>query len=357
MVTVRTFPSVCSFRGPDTAQLAVAVSGSGHLFDGPPASARDFNHTRRTIRDVREVVWQRKCSILWDDDARESPQRTVTGAFDATQLRRQLFFAQQQLDDAVKCHRIIAPSTPRSMLNAIADLPFYTFVGWHLYAEWTRFGSESRDKPDLYVPKAGFGHGHVELGWCAAFKGLGHAHLGSRRELRYNPWRILRDEAHDVTLVQFHDTQADAVTAAKQARPSHQLMGYTVLPVGVYFHGGTGMYAFPEPHPFTYDTSGEYDATTRTWRVRRSAPLFPREVTDFAAFRFYSRNTDQPIERFEVVFDREELARQHQEALWCREMDSCVEGGGRVAPLDADYVPEPPAPPDWVRAVQDREGE
>lgn len=71
----------------------------------------------------------------------------------------------------------------------------------------------------------GFGDGHYSLGWCCAFKGAGHDRLVSRRWLEHGPWRLLRDEATDLSLVQFCDLEADPDVMRAQAIPGHERMG------------------------------------------------------------------------------------------------------------------------------------
>lgn len=77
---------------------------------------------------------------------------------------------------------------------------------------------------DEWYRAPGFGDGHVSLGWAAAFKGAGHDRLVSRRWLDGGPWKVI-EGPEDVSLVLFHDLDADAEQALKQARPAHEQMG------------------------------------------------------------------------------------------------------------------------------------
>ena len=72
----------------------------------------------------------------------------------------------------------------------------------------------------LEVESYGFGRGHYAHGWGCAFRGRGHDRLVSRRWLDFGPWRVLRRPG-DLTLVQFHDLNADAATAALQIGRAH----------------------------------------------------------------------------------------------------------------------------------------
>lgn len=105
------------------------------------------------------------------------------------------------------------------------------------------WGEPDRDRQCL-GPR--FGDGHYGHGWGCAFKGDGHRNLVSRRWLEHGPWQLVRG-ANDVSLVLFHDLNADPATALEQAKPSHQRMG--ISPEGgyiqssfVYRHDLSGMF-------------------------------------------------------------------------------------------------------------------
>ena len=109
------------------------------------------------------------------------------------------------------------PRSTEAVLEMLSPLP------WQL-AEFRSFHSLTYDFDQIYRAP-GFLDSHFDHGWGCALKGAGHDHLVSRRWLEYGPWRLIRDEENDISLVQFHDLEADAITALEQAKPGHKRMG------------------------------------------------------------------------------------------------------------------------------------
>src|SRR5690606_34932321 len=107
---------------------------------------------------------------------------------------------------------------PTSVLSLQSELMVAAFE-LAVVQTWFRW-----EWPEGYVAPS-FADMHYPHGWACAFKGPGHDRLVSRRWLAYGPWRLIRDDEHDVSFVQFHDLDADAKTALEQAKPGHQRMG------------------------------------------------------------------------------------------------------------------------------------
>src|SRR5947209_2134586 len=102
-----------------------------------------------------------------------------------------------------------APAT-FEMLNT---LPFELAVIGRVYQEWW----------DEQYETYSFSDGHVPHGWACAFRAGGYERLVSRRWLDFGPWR--KRESGDATWVEFHDLEADAQTALRQAQPGWERMG------------------------------------------------------------------------------------------------------------------------------------
>ena len=96
--------------------------------------------------------------------------------------------------------------TPESVLALIRAWPFEACITDPVHLSW--------------LSESDYRSGH---GWAFVLKGAGHR-LCSARIRDRGPWRILRDEEHDVTMFQFHDLDAPAEVALEQARPGHQLL-------------------------------------------------------------------------------------------------------------------------------------
>jgi hypothetical protein len=189
----------------------------------------------------------------------------------------------------------------------------------------------------------GFSYRHGPLGWGCAFKGEGHKRVVSRRYLEYGPWHVIRDEANDVTLIQFHDLNADPLTALEQAKPGHQLMGHP-------FEGGF----IQRDYQIANELSAIYTPEERklTYTVNQR-PVTKSELLDVCATRLWQLlGADKPVERVSYLFIYEEDARKHLHDLWLREIECWAFIDGLPVRLDENYTPPPPDKPEWVQQLE-----
>jgi hypothetical protein len=196
----------------------------------------------------------------------------------------------------------------------------------------------------LDVDTFGFGRGHYAHGWGCAFRGAGHNRLVSRRWLEFGPWRILRRSA-DLTLVQFHDLNADAATAAGQARPGHERMG--ISKIGGYLQ---------VPYAYTRDVEGLYVAERRTLEivVPPGGKVEQVHMRDACALRYEHRvlqPAEKPIDQLAYIFLDESDAHAHLHELWLRELEVWLVDGAGKRRLDATYCPTPILP-EWVTSLE-----
>ncbi|HAA32455.1 MAG TPA: hypothetical protein DCE56_38100, partial [Cyanobacteria bacterium UBA8553] len=196
--------------------------------------------------------------------------------------------------------------------------------------------------PDIDYLANSLRDSHFNHGWGCAFKGAGHDHLVSRRWLEFGPWRLIRDEENDISLVQFHDLEADAVTALEQGKPGHQRMG--VSDIGGFINS---------KFEFSTNINGLYDSEKRRLRVVNiDQPISQREMLDLCATRFLqSLGAEKPIDSVGYVFLRGEQGYDYLHELWLREIECWAILKGVEVRLDTDYHPTPEIP-DWVRRLQ-----
>lgn len=219
----------------------------------------------------------------------------------------------------------------------IERLPFLVCSVGRIYVfQWAK----------MEIDSPSFGVGHVHHGWACAFRGAGHDRLVSRRWIDFGPWRVIR-RADDLTIVQFHDLQADPATAATQARPGWERMGPSST---------GGFLSFP--YRFSYEVEGLYLPSTRTLeivvppggkveqvRMRDACAVRSRHNLDAAA-------AGRPIDQVAYVFVDEADARAHLHELWLRELEVWLVDGTGKRRLDDAYAPtlQPPA---WVHQLDD----
>jgi len=193
-----------------------------------------------------------------------------------------------------------------------------------------------------------FSEGHYIHGFAAAFRGdVGHKRLVSRRWLEHGPWRVIRDEALDISFVQFHEIDAPMGLDAEQAWPGHHRMGLDE----------DGGYTSPN-HAIRLFKPSFYDPDTRTSIVIVPAgrAVSHDEMLEAAAVRANQPYPDLVIDQVAFVFANEADARLHLHDLWLRGLEvRAITPTGEVR-LDDDYYADPPPKPDWVAREQARDG-
>jgi hypothetical protein len=207
----------------------------------------------------------------------------------------------------------------------------------NVYSEWSNIDREI----------FGFGDRHGVLGMGCAFRGAGHTRVVSRRALEYGPWLVKRDEALDITYIQFHDLDADANTALEQALPGHALMADPYE--GIFIQ--TGYQILDEKfRPL-------YEADTKTIKIIvHGREVTKAEMLDACATRRWQLLGDnKPVERAAFMFMTEDEARDNLFELWLRELECWAIIKGVETRLDLDYTPPPLVKPQWVLDVEARE--
>jgi hypothetical protein len=236
------------------------------------------------------------------------------------------------------------PKTIQEVINMIAPVP-WTLASFHTtHDDWNSI--EKQDEGTDYLGPM-IGSLQYPLGWACAFKGEGHKHLASKRILDYGPWRVIRDEANDITLVQFYDLDVDADTALEQAKPGHKLMGD-------YAHGAL----MTQDNPFYGELNGIYQATKRKLEIvvaYRDLPL--TEIIDACKAKYaQSLGTEQPIDNVAFIFTAEEdEAHKYLFDIWLRGLECWTFINHELVRVDEDYTPPPPQKPEWVKQLEAQE--
>ncbi len=225
------------------------------------------------------------------------------------------------------------PRSVEAVLEMLSPLPWRIATFRSINLDWFT--------PKIDYRPPNFCNSHYAHGWGCAFKGAGHDHLVSRRWLEYGPWRLLRDEANDISLVQFHDLEADAVTALSQAKPGHKRMGVD----------DTGGFINTK---FVYKTDirGLYSSDNHQLTiVNTDRPVTQREMLDLCAARYQQTlGPEQPIDSVRYVFLFGEQGYDYLQELWLREIECWAIIKGVEVRLDADYRPTREIP-EWVRRL------
>jgi hypothetical protein len=189
----------------------------------------------------------------------------------------------------------------------------------------------------------GFANKHHPLDWGCAFKGEGHKRLVSQRILEFGPWHLIRDEENDITLVQFHDLNADSETALEQAKPGHALMSKP-------FEGAF----FQKDFSLAGDLDVLYEPAERKVKVivaGRDVPI--SEMVDMAKARYEQLlGPEKPFDSVAYIFTESEAdARAHLHDLWLRELECWAFIDDLQTRIDLDYHPTPNKP-EWVRRLE-----
>lgn len=226
--------------------------------------------------------------------------------------------------------RFTFPRQVSAAVDWLAEAPFEVASFGGLYHNWENIDPE-------YSPPS-FSRNHWPHGWGCAFKRGGHRRLVSRRWLDHGPWKLWRGR-DDLSLVQFHDLEADAATALAQAKPGHVRMG--ISNSGGFLQKG---YVYEQP------PQGLYSPAERKLRiVVTGREVSEVEMLDACAARHYQAlGADQPLDSIAYIFIDQATAQRHLHELWLRELECYAIVDGKEIRLDENYHP-PFAPPEWTR--------
>jgi hypothetical protein len=213
-----------------------------------------------------------------------------------------------------------------AVLQQLERIPFSVAVFSSVHPEWRK------PFPGYRAPT--FGEMLPPHGWACAFRGPGHERLVSRRWLAFGPWR-LHERNGDLSILEFHDAEADAAAALAQATPGHRRAGAT--DEGGYIQPGFVYKAAPR---------GLYDKKTGLLKVVVAGrALTQRELLEACALRVETRNVDPgPISNVAYIFVEEEEARESLHELWLRGLECRTLRDGVEIRLDKDYTPVPTRP-------------
>ena len=221
---------------------------------------------------------------------------------------------------------------------------------------WLAVFGDLFESRDCWKPHKRPGDGGRELfgfaqtvapGWGCMFVGdRGHAQLVSRRWLDHGPW-LLHRFADDISLIQFHDLDADPATALAQALPGHCRLG----------DNDTGGWLRSRYTP-KYETKGLYVASDQTLRivVAPGRVISEREMLDACAERLVGRyNAEKPIRVVRYAFIDPDDAQRHLHEMWLRDLEVWTfTSNGKEIRIDDTYDPSP-TPPEWVRRLRKAE--
>jgi hypothetical protein len=189
---------------------------------------------------------------------------------------------------------------------------------------------------------------HADHGWACFFRGRGHEQVLSRRYLHHGPWRTVYLPEEDLTMVQFHDLDADVHTAIEQARVGHLIMGYSPIG-GIFFHRG-------DAHPHQQIT-GNYDRRTKTffYMMIGDRRISPKLTADLGWLRLHNRDgrgeIGKPVENVRLVYWDEDKAREDLDVAWRSGFEVAALIKGEEVRLDEGYE-TPFEHPDWVKLLR-----
>lgn len=244
--------------------------------------------------------------------------------------------------DFIKFRDYDAPHPTTATMLQFAALEPMQFMTCSNIFEWII--ARKGDRVKHYRGRS-FGDGHDLHGWFSAFRGEGHDRLASRRLLRYGPWRLI-ERPGDLSIIEYHDPNAEEFEALEQAIPGHQAMGLS--PTGAFIHPS---YRFDENTNWgTYNkTNGDLERMV----VGREVPV--TELRELAAIRL-NQPLNVKVKRTVLVFTDETQARAHLHAAWLWGSVVRTFVNGAEVELTADYVPPPPVVLDWVKKRRDEDG-
>lgn len=286
---------------------------------------------------------------------------------------RQTLYIEDGINTQILSSTPVAPANVREFFEALKPLPFEVAT-LHV-----------RDVGNL-SPRA-VGQFHFPMGPAVAFKGKGHDRLCSRRLLAMGPWYVHRDEATDLSVIQFH---ADAITWNDVDWPTafaQAQRGYYLCDVSIVEHGGryvvSDLFQTAEAFPLTYDARRRVYRVHQTGETRASST----KMADCNALRFHSRvaparfaaieadlristrgedraagllrNTPlltAPFDEIEFVYDDVASAYADLMELYIRGFPVYAKFPDGERRIDLTFTPPPPPSQPWIEALKARYG-
>lgn len=293
------------FLGADAPALVARAQAAGFLPSVPPTRASRAGATFSMRGAVAEEVGHSEELVLsWGQE----------GHLDYSRERDFLLLASGAW----------SPSA-HGLLELLCDWPFLTCTTNGLFPEeWGDYRSAH--------------------GWAFALRGAGHK-LVSPRVLERGPWRRLRAEASDTTVIQFHQLETDGETALEQARPGHVLLEFMWR--GGHYAGHAGAF---RGHASRYKPS-LYDPATHTSIVIVEGREVSAQEMGIAAATRIHQVFPEPVEQVAFVYLDEATARRQLPALWLYGLEVRAMTAQGERRIDLDYSPPPVELPAWVRAL------
>lgn len=283
-----------TFQGAAPRSLVERAIAAGFLPDRQ-ASTLEVDGTRAAIQPVPALVETAEdLAVAWGDDAGLEWGR-----------RR----------DDLYLHRSRWEASTEHLVSLLGDLPFEACLTGKLVLSWWE----------------GYKAMH---GWAFALKGTGHR-LVSPRILERGPWRLVRDAAHELSVIEFHDADADADSALAQARPGHALLA----PMWLGGHYAGRDWAFRAQAEAAGYRPLAYDRATQTSIILvQDREVAPAEMGIAAGTRIH-QIFPEPIAQVAFVFMDEATARRQLPALWLYGLEVRAMTAQGERRIDLDYQP------------------
>lgn len=211
---------------------------------------------------------------------------------------------------------------------------------------------------------------HEGIGHAVLLKGPGHDRLVSRRLLERGPWRRLRNETHDVTLLQLHELGVDRETAWRQAAPGYAALaddrdgGFVPTlcritnELSLFYHADAREMRIVWPEAVELPRSAMRDACTLRYHHKIPPERYAATRARHAhvAKMFGPQNehvvapppATEPFDHVGFVFVTDAEAQLYLHDLWLRDLRCWSMEGGGLRRLDEAYDPPPPTRPEWI---------
>lgn len=313
----------------------------GELMRGIIASRPEFSSLpQRVLANLSKPI---TASATWLDDGLAAFKRSLSARWRGPSDPAWPLVAATRGDGdggAVQVHLEVEWSAP-CVVEQVVSLGAWLAVFDHFY-----YGSSGWNE------RRSFDGLHVDLGWGCMFVGdKGHERLVSRRWLEHGPWWLRRFPG-DVSLIQFHDLDADPETALAQALPGHRRMSDHDI-------GGWLRSSYRPVSTYNKDIPefrALYVPSDQSLRVVCSPgrTVTQPEMLDACAERLVaSYSVDKPVRSLRYVFIDPADVDRHLHELWLRDIEVWTIVDGKEVRVDTDYRPKP-SPPDWVLRLRDQ---